>query len=227
MTSNSSPAPSVSAEILCGLVDTHVIKIRGGQRIHKECVAAYAAMQRAAQAAGHNLQIASGFRDYQRQAQIWQRKVEHVQTSDAPVADDALHQILRWSAMPGASRHHWGSDMDVYDPDALGDATLQLESWEYAEDGPFAALYQWLQVHAAEYGFYWPYAKDRGGVSSEPWHLSFAPLSQVYQAALTPDLLLQVWQQHPPARCDWLKEHVATLYQRYVDNVCRPGKFKY
>ena len=227
MTKKSSPPPVINPQFLCGLDDSHVIKVKGGQRIHKECVAAFAAMQRAAATAGHNLQIASGFRDYQRQAQIWQRKVEHSQTSDVTPSEDALHQILRWSAMPGASRHHWGSDMDVYDPDVLGDAALQLEPWEYTANGPFAELYQWLQEHAAEYGFYWPYAKDRGGVSCEPWHLSFAPLSQVYQAALTPELLLEVWQQHPPARLDWLSEHVTTLYKRYVDNVCPPRAIKY
>ncbi|MCZ8486094.1 D-alanyl-D-alanine carboxypeptidase family protein [Vibrio lentus] len=25
-----------------------------------------------------------------------------------------LSAILRWSALPGASRHHWGCDFDVF-----------------------------------------------------------------------------------------------------------------
>ena len=27
--------------------------------------------------------------------------------------------ILEWSALPGASRHHWGSEFDVFDLAAL------------------------------------------------------------------------------------------------------------
>lgn len=211
-----------SLQLLCGLDDTHVTTVKNGQRIHQQAVSAFTTMQKAAASAGHNLQIASGFRSYQRQTTIWQRKVSLALDSATTDLDTALHEILRWSAMPGASRHHWGSDMDIYDPDALAGAELQLEPWEYSADGPLSELYHWLQQHAGEYGFYWPYGKDRGGVASEPWHLSFAPLSQVYQQQLTPELLLQAWQQQPPAQLEWLQSHVQALYQRYVDNVCPP-----
>lgn len=208
---------SIPVDILCGLSDTHVIEVSPGQRIHRQSVSAFTAMQQAAQAAGHNLQIASGFRDYHRQAAIWQRKTEAL---GAMPTDTALHEILRWSAMPGASRHHWGSDMDIYDPDALGADKLQLEPWEYADNGPFAPLTQWLQANAKKFGFYWPYARDLGGVNCEPWHLSYAPLSTGYQQALTPALLSRVWQAHPPAHLGWLSEHVESLFRRYVANVC-------
>lgn len=217
----------LTLQLLCGLGESHVTTLKGGQRIHQQAVTAFIAMQNAALKAGHNLQIASGFRSYQRQAAIWQRKVSLALDSKTMDPDTALHDILRWSAMPGASRHHWGSDMDVYDPDALAGAELQLEPWEYQQEGPFAALYLWLKQYAGDYGFYWPYNKDRGGVASEPWHLSFAPLSQIYQQALTPQLLRQAWEQHPPAQLEWLQGHVETLYQRYVDNVCPPPVVKY
>ena len=32
---------------------------------------------------------------------------------------ERLHAILHWSALPGTSRHHWGTDLDIYDPDCL------------------------------------------------------------------------------------------------------------
>jgi hypothetical protein len=31
---------------------------------------------------------------------------------------ERLHAILHWSALPGTSRHHWGTDLDIYDPTA-------------------------------------------------------------------------------------------------------------
>ncbi len=36
-----------------------------------------------------------------------------------------------------------------------------------------------------EFGFYRPYAVDRGGVHPEPWHLSYAPLAQQALAAFS------------------------------------------
>ena len=45
---------------------------------------------------------------------------------------ERLHAILHWSALPGTSRHHWGTDLDIYDPDCLPAGTrLALEPWEY------------------------------------------------------------------------------------------------
>lgn len=200
-----------------GLADSHLAAI-DGQRIHRQAVDDFLAMQRAAANAGVNLQIASGFRDYHRQAAIWQRKVTQLATP----TDAALHGILRWSAMPGASRHHWGTDMDVYDPSALGTAKLQLEPWEYANDGPFAELTAWLDKHAERFNFYRPYAHDHGGVAVEPWHLSYAPVAEQYLNRLTPQLLCRAWQQHPPAAAEWLLTHCDVLVARYVRAVSAP-----
>ena len=42
--------------------------------------------------------------------------------------------ILRWSAVPGASRHHWGTEIDFFDPDVLpAGKKLMLEPWEYQQ----------------------------------------------------------------------------------------------
>ncbi len=34
--------------------------------------------------------------------------------------------MLRWSAVPGASRHHWGTEIDIFDPDLLPENTPLL-----------------------------------------------------------------------------------------------------
>jgi len=47
-----------------------------------------------------------------------------------------VRAILHWSALPGASRHHWGTEIDVIDRAALADGRkAQLIPAEYGADG--------------------------------------------------------------------------------------------
>jgi hypothetical protein len=45
----------------------------------------------------------------------------------------------------------------------------------------------------ASRGFFRPYARDRGGVAPERWHLSYAPLSMPCAGLLTEQVLLECW----------------------------------
>lgn len=153
--------------------------------LHREVIAPFLAMRRAAARAGIDLTPASSFRDFEVQVRIWNGKWR----GERPLLDRAgqplaaarlkpaarVAAILAWSAPPGASRHHWGTDFDVFDARALPSGyALQLVPGEYSASGPFAALGAWLDVHMGRFGFYRPYATDRGGVQPEPWHLSHA-----------------------------------------------------
>ena len=96
-------------------------------------------------------------------------------------AEQQLHAILRFSAIPGTSRHHWGTDLDVFDAAALPqDYQLQLSPQEVAPGGMFDPLHCWLDQRMAAgevHGFFRPYGQDRGGVAPERWHLSYAPMA--------------------------------------------------
>ncbi|MCH8501991.1 MAG: M15 family metallopeptidase [Aliidiomarina sp.] len=178
---------------LTGRNADHVVTVPGASsaliRLQPAVVAAFLRLQTAAASAGHNLHIASGFRDFERQRVIWTRKWQ-ASTQD----QQALETILHWSALPGASRHHWGTDADFFDPSALGTATLQLEPWEYEPGGPFASLSAWLTEHAARFGFYRCYADPASsGVAVEPWHFSFAPIAQRYPEQLNCAALRQLY----------------------------------
>ena len=111
-------------------------------------------LQRDARAEGFELVAASSYRPYGSQLTIFNAKWR----GDRPVLDDAdrplsresfsdeqwLHRILRFSALPGASRHHWGTDLDVFDPTLLPKGqTLALTPSEYGDSGYFSALTQW------------------------------------------------------------------------------------
>jgi len=116
-------------------------------------------------------------------------------------APQQLRAILRYSAIPGTSRHHWGTDLDVYDAAAVApDYSLELSPREVAPGGVFDGLHQWLDRRMAvgeSRGFYRPYALDRGGIAPERWHLSYAPLALACEHRLTASLLLACWDDCP------------------------------
>ena len=100
-----------------------------GGRIRCEVLPFLTVLARAAQQAGFELAVASGFRDFERQKWIWDAKAsgerplldERGQPLDARQLTDRerMWAILRWSALPGASRHHWGTEVDVFDRSSL------------------------------------------------------------------------------------------------------------
>ncbi|WP_298635065.1 M15 family metallopeptidase [uncultured Umboniibacter sp.] len=141
--------------------------------------------QRAARE-GIDLHIASGFRSVERQVQIWQRKnspaytfnINGAQKKAGELTDQEwLDCVMKWSAIPGLSRHHWGTDIDVFDAAAVPEGyQLQLTPEEYQPGGPFEKLGAWLAIHIDELraeGFFRPYREFRGGVQPEAWHLSY------------------------------------------------------
>jgi LAS superfamily LD-carboxypeptidase LdcB len=171
--------------------------------LHKEVAGPYLAMRAAAAVDGIDLVAFSGFRDFDRQLGIWNGKFR----GERPMQDRAgrpldvlalapaerVAAILWWSALPGASRHHWGTDFDVMDAAALPPGyKLQVVPSEYGAGGPFARLTAWLDEHMHAFGFFRPFATDRGGVSPEPWHLSHAPVAARAQAASSVDGLRAV-----------------------------------
>ena len=179
---------------LLGLDDNLLINVPdAGCRLHIEVFEPFLDLMKRAKAAGFDLSVASSYRSFERQLSIWNDKARGLR----PVLDSAglplninclndyekLCAILRWSALPGCSRHHWGTDLDVYDKAHMPpNYALQLTVAETEGAGPFVLFHEWLQRELAEnpHGFFRPYNKDRGGVAPEPWHLSYAPVAMEY-----------------------------------------------
>ena len=214
---------------LTGRDTSHLVQVTDTVYLQPECAEAFTKLRGQAREQGFDLRIASGFRSFERQLAIWNGKA----TGERPVYTDAgevlessavspaelVHHILRYSALPGASRHHWGTDMDVYDAAAVADGyQLQLSPAEAAEGGVFGPLHQWLDTLIAQdraHGFYRPYATDRGGVAPERWHLSFAPLARSCEASLDVDTLRQVLRENPLQLKDWVLSEIGEIYCRY------------
>jgi hypothetical protein len=84
--------------------------------------------------------------------------------------------------LPGTSRHHWGSELDIFDASALAaHESLQLTVEETLPGGPFFLMYQWLDEWLpTQDTFYRPYVGHQGDIAAEPWHLSYRRVSMTF-----------------------------------------------
>ncbi len=220
---------AVSADrAVFGLDAEHLSPLAGEVWLHARVIDPFRQLQAVAAQRGFDLRVASGFRSFDRQLAIWNAKAE----GRRPVLDsagspldmarlndrDKVFAILRWSALPGTSRHHWGTDMDVWDAGAVApDYRLQLTVDEYSDGGPFAALSDWLASdEVARLGFVRPYDRDRGGVAPEPWHLSYRPVATGCESRLTPQALAPVLADSDMRLRDAVLGHLDDILSRFV-----------
>jgi len=225
------PTQEFTLDQLTGRVRTHLRELKDPPcALHKEVMQPFLAMRAAAAADGIELVAFSSFRDFDRQLGIWNGKFR----GERPMQDrsgkslDALaltpaervDAILWWSALPGASRHHWGTDFDVMDARAMAPGyKLRVVPEEYLAGGPFHRLTTWLDSHMHAFGFFRPYTTDRGGVAPEPWHLSYANVARRAQAALSLDSLHAVLTASDIEGKDAVLATLARSYSNYVVNV--------
>jgi LAS superfamily LD-carboxypeptidase LdcB len=219
---------------LTGRARTHVVQRDDlGAALHPEAVEPFLAMKADAARAGHEIAVVSSFRDFFAQERIWNMKWRgerplydpqgRARDHAALAPGELIEAILCWSALPGASRHHWGSELDVVDRAAVpADYRVQLVPAEAAPGGPFHPLHCWLDRNMSRYGFFRPYRTFRGGVFPEAWHLSFAPVSEPALAGVTPELLREAIGTSGMLGRDLLLERIAELHARYVVNVDNP-----
>ena len=148
------------------------------------------------------------------------RTIDRASLADADVVD----AILCWSAVPGGSRHHWGSDVDVIDAAAVPQGyAVQLVPDEYAANGIFSKLSAWLDANMKSFGFFRPYRTDRGGVSPEPWHLSYAPISLPALEALSLSMLRQVIEASSIAGKPYVLARLPEIYTRFLLAIDSPS----
>ncbi|UMB60896.1 M15 family metallopeptidase [Lutibacter sp. A80] len=146
-------------------------------KLQKETLEAFKKMQKAALKEGINIKIVSGYRSFDRQKSIWNRKY-NLYTSQGLTPNEALQKIIEYSTIPGTSRHHWGTDFDIIDAAVKAPKSLLVTS-NYEKNGVYAKLKKWMDAHAESYGFYLVYTNNetRKGFKYEPWHYTYKPLS--------------------------------------------------
>jgi len=215
---------------LTGQVETHLTQIDARTSIHRDVLAPFLALQASAKEAGFNLQITSGFRSFERQCLIWNNKYAGKRTlldKDESILDihalselEKLIAILHWSALPGASRHHWGCDVDIYDPNLLPTGRqLQLTCDEYQQGGYFFELNQWLSENMGQFDFYRPYQTYQGGVAAEPWHISYLPIADNCLQLLTPTIIHDLILEKNVMGKSLICQQLPMIYKQYICNI--------
>lgn len=153
---------------------------REGLLMHKEAYGAFLKMHQAATEEGIRLTIVSAYRSFDHQKRIWENKWNgrqmlsgNINATNITAPEERASEILRFSAMPGTSRHHWGTDIDI---NSLNDS--------YFLRGKGLKEYQWLKANASKFGFCQPYtnrtARGNQGYEEEKWHWSYLPVASVY-----------------------------------------------
>jgi hypothetical protein len=132
-----------------------------------------------------------GVRDFTKQAGIINAefgKSLNAKSSGSDI-EAAILKAMETRSMPGFSRHHWGTDMDL--------VSAERTDWD-STTGRFRALIPFLQEHAYRFGFFHPYTAGyaRSGTQpaqrgfptptahhylEEPWHVSYWPIANVLQ----------------------------------------------
>lgn len=210
----------------------HFEEIEPNVFLLKPVALAFKDLQQKALCRGFHLKIASAYRSYRRQKQIWEEKITGIRPlldwNERPIDPRSLNHkelietLLRWSAIPGLSRHHWGTDLDVFDTNAHPkgqDYKVQLTLQETQESGPYHALHNWLTQQIDEgqsCGFYRPYRFDHGGVSPEPWHLSYAPLAREFENKLDYELFIQILSHGDFLLRDELLQLSYDIFERFI-----------
>ncbi|KEZ92056.1 M15 family metallopeptidase [Nonlabens ulvanivorans] len=146
--------------------------------LESDAQSAFNKMRAAALKDGIDLKIVSGYRSFNRQRQIWNRKYKKY-TAQGLAPDAIFDKIVEYSTVPGTSRHHWGTDMDIIDQGASYSGDVLVPN-KFHGEGPFCKMKDWMEQHAATYGFELVYTlnENRTGFKYEPWHYSYAPLSR-------------------------------------------------
>lgn len=151
---------------------------REGLFLQKDTYSSFKKMHEAAKNDGVNLTIRSATRNFDYQKGIWERKWTGKTKIESkvnaaltyPDFNRRAQKILEYSSMPGTSRHHWGTDVD-----------LNFFENYYFESGEGLAVYNWLTSHASSYGFcqvYTPKGESRpNGYNEEKWHWSYLPIA--------------------------------------------------
>ena len=222
----------LTPDMLTGKSREHLVNLPTPHSPHHflqaQAMKAFQGLQQRAVNNGFNLQPASSFRDFARQQLIWNGKFN----GERKVHDDAgnaldlsrlddwqkAQAILRWSALPGASRHHWGTEIDIFDPDLLPQGqSLQLEPWEYEQGGYFFELSEFLIENLPHFDFSLPFMQmpAEKKIGREPWHISYIPLAEKAKQLFSAELLLQAWEKEEIAGKATLQQHFPQIFEQY------------
>lgn len=142
--------------------------------LQKETLTSFIKMKNAAKRDNIQLSIISGTRNFNDQKLIWEKKYLEYKL-DGMSDIKTILKIMKWSAMPSTSRHHWGTDIDLNG----------FDDYFHKKNLKSVEEYKWLKENARRFGFCEVYSKkEKGkrttGYNEEKWHWSYMPIANEY-----------------------------------------------
>lgn len=178
---------------------------------------------------GIDFAVASAFRSFDRQLLIWNEKVQGkrpVRNRNGEIIDTSqlnqqqlLDSILIWSNIPGVSRHHWGTDLDVFDAAwfKLQQEKLELQNSLFLNQGPCAKFHLLNEkLCKKNMPFYRPY-NTQNSFMIELWHYSHAQVAKEFEVNYSLDIFVRNLKSSPQLELQTLLlANPEYYYQKYV-----------
>jgi len=149
-------------------------------KLRNEAYLSFKKMQAEALKSDIKIGVVSSYRSFAHQKRIWERKYKRNQNKQLSPIEN-IKKIIEYSTIPGTSRHHWGTDIDIYQTNVKQPKGFLQEN-NFHNNGAYCKLKEWMDIYANDYGFYLVYTDlpNRKGFKYEPWHYTYKPLSYKY-----------------------------------------------
>ena len=210
-----------------GLGNPNLVEATPGYLVDAEVVPFLNKLTDAARASGFELRIESAYRPFERQLSIWNRKARGelplLSAEGTPMErprdeEELMYAILTWSALPGASRHHLGTDLDVVDGKACPPGyEVQLTPEECS--GLFADFHHFLTERfeaGAAFGFDRVFVPGRGKIRPEGWHIAHLPTSRKRLEHFSLDRLRKIYENSDMACKKVVLARLDKLAEEYI-----------
>ncbi|MFT4612022.1 MAG: LAS superfamily LD-carboxypeptidase LdcB [Glaciecola sp.] len=183
-----------------------------GYKLRKEAYHAFLVMSDEALKSDIKIKVASSYRSFDHQNRIWERKYKS-NINNGLNPKESINKIIEYSTIPGTSRHHWATDIDLIDGNVPQPRHV-LNPKHFNGTGCFSKFKDWMDVHANRFGFYLVYTNEtnRKGFKYEPWHYSYKPLSQGYLQAYQKLDLRDLITSEQLIGCNHFSEEFITNY---------------
>lgn len=189
-----------------GLGNPLLVDAQNGYLVDEEILPDLNKLMNAAAECGFELRLESSYRSFDKQLSIWNRKasgeLKLLDAQGVPMErpqdeEELMYAILTWSALPGASRHHLGTDIDVVDGAACP-AGYEVQLTPEECEGMFARFHRFLTdriVAGASFGFDRVFVPGRGKIRPEGWHIAHLPTSRKRLENFSLETLRKIYEQ--------------------------------
>ncbi len=171
-------------------------------KLQKEVYIALNKMIKSAGKQGVKIHVVSAYRNFDHQNKLWKRKYNNL-ISKGFSSKNAVLKVMEYTAIPGTSRHHWGTDIDI------SNGSPKLSHYNKSN------YTKWLNENAHKYGFYRSYTKNqlRAGYKYESWHFSYRKIAKPMLTQFINKNCLQSLKKrniagHQYFTDDFIKKHV-------------------